>query len=245
MVTDLLQRLEYEIHVWMCAPDSINDPVLLSAYASLLCEDERERLQRFHFEKDRHVFLVSHALVRSALSKYVNIQPADWRFSAGKHGRPEIVRPAGVPPLRFNLTHTHGLAACVITRDIACGIDAERITARGNPHAVAEKMFATIELADLEVQGEEGFLDRFYVYWTLHEAYCKARGVGLTRSDNRYAFVAEQNGQYQLEASDTMQASANNWCFEVSRPTAEHIVSVAFQSVDCVEQGVVAEFIVP
>ena len=245
MKTDSIDRLEHEIHVWLCAPNSIKGPARLSGYASLLSGDERERLQRFHFEKDRHVFLVSHALVRKVLSKYVNIEPADWRFSTGEQGRPEIVRSADMPLLRFNLTHTQGLAACVVTRDIACGIDAERVTTRGNPLAVAEKMFATSELEDLRGQGEAGFLDRFYVYWTLHEAYCKALGVGLTRSDDRYAFVAMPNGQYRLETDDATQTRVNEWCFDVSRPTADHVVSLAFRSVGCAGQSIVSEFIVP
>lgn len=245
MKTELLQRLENEIHVWMCAPDSITDPALLSAYTSLLSEEERERQQRFYFEKDRHTFLVSHALVRKVLSKYGNIKPADWRFTRGGQGRPEIVSSAGTPSLRFNLTHAQGLAACVITLDIACGIDAERIAERGNTHAVAEKMFAATELADLNAQGDAGFLDRFYDYWTLHEAYCKAQGVGLARSANHYAFVAEPDGHYRLETSDSLQAGVRGWCFDVSRPTADHVVSVAFQSDDCAGQKIVTEFIVP
>ncbi len=241
----MLQRLENEIHVWMCVPDSITDPALLSVYTSMLSRDECERQQRFRFEKDRHAFLVSHALVRRVLSRYADIEPADWQFSRGKQGRPEILRSAGMPPLRFNLTHTRGLAACVVTQDIACGIDAERIIARGNPYAVAEKMFAARELADLKARDDEGFLDRFYVYWTLHEAYSKAQGVGLTRSENRYAFIAEPTGQFTLEPGDVLQAGASDWCFEVSRPTAEHVVSVAFRSADCAGCSVVARFIVP
>ena len=245
MTIDLLHRLEHEVHVWMCVPDSITDPATLKGYAALLSADERERLQRFHFEKDRHTFLVSHALVRKTLSKYADIKPAAWRFTKGGQGRPELVRSAGVPQLRFNLTHTQGLAACVVTHDSACGIDAERISARGNPLAVAEKMFAPTELEDIKAQGEAGLLDRFYIYWTLHEAYCKALGIGLARSGNRYAFAEERTGQYRLETSDTTQAGAGDWCFDVSRPTADHVVSVAFQSADCAGQGIVAGFIVP
>ena len=45
MKADLLERLEKEIHVWLCMPDSINDPVRLSGYLSLLSGEERERLQ--------------------------------------------------------------------------------------------------------------------------------------------------------------------------------------------------------
>ena len=245
MVMDMLQRLENEVHVWMSAPDAITDSEILAAYALLLSVDERERLQRFHFDKDRHVFLVSHALVRKVLSRYANVVPANWKFETGEQGRPEIAGSAGMPPLRFNLTHTHGLAACVVTRDIPCGIDAERLVVRGNPLAVAEKMFAATELADLKGQDEEGFLDRFYVYWTLHEAYCKAQGLGLTRSDNRYAFVAEPTGQFRLETSDVMHARATDWCFHVSRPTSDHVVIVAIPSANCAEQKILTEFIVP
>ena len=55
-------------------------------------------MARFVFERDRRSFLMTRALVRTILSRYATVAPADWRFIANVHGRPEILdRPAGVP----------------------------------------------------------------------------------------------------------------------------------------------------
>ena len=72
-----LEQLQQQLHVWLTVPEDITDPDTLSDYLVLLSEEERERQQRFHFEKDRHSFLVSHALVRKVLSMYVDVDPAD------------------------------------------------------------------------------------------------------------------------------------------------------------------------
>ena len=49
------------------------------AYLTLMSGDERERMARFVFEKDRHAFLLTRALVRTTLSRYAPVpcrQPA-------------------------------------------------------------------------------------------------------------------------------------------------------------------------
>src|SRR3954451_20032403 len=85
----------------------------LEAYREWLSADERERMTRFVFDRDRRTFLLTRALVRTTLSRYAAVPPAAWRFIANDHGRPEILdRAAGVPDLRFNLSHTDGLIAC-------------------------------------------------------------------------------------------------------------------------------------
>ena len=68
------------------------------AYRALLSHDEHERMARLVFERDRRRFLLTRALVRTMLSRYAAVAPADWTFIANVHGRPEILdRPHGVP----------------------------------------------------------------------------------------------------------------------------------------------------
>jgi len=221
MEADLIQKLHDEVHIWLTCPEDITDPHTLDSYAALLSIDERERWQRFHFDRDRHSYLVSHALVRRVLSKYAAIEPQDWRFSNGAQGRPEIVAGPGVPPLRFNLSHTRGMAACVVTREIACGIDVERLVARGNPQAIADRMFAPAEIEDLGRQDAATYLQQFFTYWTLREAYYKALGTGIAFSDNRHAFVMQEAGRYRLDVEPAAgDAAASDWYFEVHQPSA-------------------------
>ena len=58
-----LEQLYAEEHVWTATPEDITDKECLVQYGALLSSAEKERHQRFRFEKDRHTFLVSHALL--------------------------------------------------------------------------------------------------------------------------------------------------------------------------------------
>jgi 4'-phosphopantetheinyl transferase len=241
----LLQQLENEVHVWFSTPEDITDPGQLADYISILSPDERERHQRFHFEKDRHSFLVSHALVRKVLSTYVDVDPADWQFSAGRHGRPEIAGPAGVPALRFNLTHTAGLTGCLVTHGTDCGIDAESITRRGDLQAIAGKMFADSELAVLKELDGRAFLERFFIFWTLREAYCKALGVGLGFSKKDYAFETGSDDGVKISFDAQAGAAGVRWQFTILRPGADHVAAVAVRAEGQSGKDVVHRFIVP
>jgi 4'-phosphopantetheinyl transferase len=79
--------------------------------ATLLLSQEEQRQQlRFHFERDRHRYLVTRAMQRTVLSKYVGIAPRDWRFTSNDYGRPSIAAEhAAARGLEFNLSHTDGL----------------------------------------------------------------------------------------------------------------------------------------
>ena len=241
----LLQQLESEAHVWFSTPEAVTDPGQLADYMSILSPQERERHQRFHFEKDRHSFLISHALVRKVLSTYVDIGPAEWQFSAGRHGRPEIAGPPGVPALRFNLTHTAGLTGCLVTLDADCGIDAELITRRGSLQAIAEKMFADAELVTLNKLDGHAFLEQFFIFWTLREAYCKALGVGLGFSKKDYAFEAGSDDGVNIRFDAPAGDSDDHWHFTILRPGADHMVAVAIRSERLSGRNVVQRFIVP
>ncbi len=241
-----LEQLGQEVHVWLAVPEDITDSGKLAEYLSLLSEEERERQQRFHFEKDRHSFLVSHALVRRVLSMYADVDPADWQFAAGEYGRPEISGPAGVPPLRFNLTHTEGLTACLVTLDVDCGVDAERVGGRGNLQAVAEKMFADSELETLGALDGQQYQQQFFTFWTLREAYCKALGTGLGFSKKDYAFEVAGDSRIAISfASHRDDEQWKYWQFNLLRPAVEHLVAVAVRTDGLSGKTVVQQYIVP
>ena len=243
--TPRLEQLQQQLHVWLTVPEDITDATTLAGYHSLLSEEERERQQRFHFEKDRHSFLVSHALVRKVLSRYVDVDPADWVFSAGKFGRPEISGPAGVPPLRFNLTHTEGLSACLVTLEVDCGVDAERVGGRGNLQGIAGKMSAAAELETLAALHGQQYQQPFFTFWTLREAYCKALGTGLGYSKKDYAFAVADNGQIELSFDSRRDAAGKCWQFTLLRPAEDYLVAVAACSNGMSDKTVIQQYLVP
>ena len=220
--------LSSEAHVWLITPESVYDLAILKHCHNILDANEREKFSRFVHSDDRHCYLVSHALVRSVLSCYAEIAPSDWSFSQGKHGRPEIISDARTR-LRFNLTHTSGLAACIVTLDDDCGIDAERLRHRSDPLGVAKRMFSTPELEQLKQHAGQAFLEYFYERWTLREAYVKALGIGISFPTHQLCFSVD-NEIATVKFDHTIDDCDRNWNFQLIRPDAEHIVALALHN---------------
>ncbi len=217
--------LSSEAHVWLISPESISDPAILQYCHDILDSDERRKVDRFFQPRDSHSYLVSHAMVRCVLSRYAAVAPSDWCFRHGEHGRPEVACDHQTP-LRFNLTHTHGLAACVVTHDDPCGIDAEQLYARNNPLGVAERMFSATEVKQLQQYEGDAFLNYFYERWTLREAYVKARGIGISFPTRQLCFDVEQDN-IGVTFDDAIDDNEDNWDFRLIRPDTGHIVALA------------------
>jgi 4'-phosphopantetheinyl transferase len=222
----LLRQLGHQAHVWFIIPEAIRDASQLEACRSILSHDEVRRYGRFRFEQDRHRFLVSHAFVRNVLSRYIGLAPHEWVFSHSAHGKPEISNP-GIASLRFNLTHTPGLVACVVNLNGECGIDAEKITERHAPIAVAKRMFSNQEYLQHESLAGRAQLEYFFERWTLREAYVKARGIGIHFPTRKLCFHVAGPDTIQIEFEPDIGDSNNNWQLQLLRPTEQHITAVA------------------
>ena len=223
-----MDKLHRETHAWFMVPEAVQDPSTLETCLSLLCEQELEQYRRFHFAEDRQRYLVSHALLRNVLSRYVDLDPAEWRFSRSEHGKPEIANP-GIPALQFNLTHTAGLAGCVVSFSDACGIDAEKIAKRHNPVGVAKRMFSEAETRELEQLEGQAYLEHFFTRWTLREAYVKALGIGISFPTRKLTFTVNKDNFVEVSFHPDIEERRDNWHFELLKPTAEHIAAIAIR----------------
>lgn len=205
--------MEGEAHVWIADPADA-DPRFLD----VLSAAERERMERFRFERDRASYLAAHGLARLALSTCEPaVAPRDWQFRYGERGKPEVIGST----LRFNISHTHGLAGCVIARDIDCGIDVETLDRPTDIHRLARKVFSPAEQVALRSAPEEDRRRLFFTFWTLKEAYVKARGCGITIPLEQCSF----DGSVALAGDDP-----GEWQFERWAATERHLVAVALRT---------------
>jgi len=240
VTTKLYDQLRSEAHVWFCDPLLMRDEEKVTQYKAVLSKQEVEQYHRFHFDKDRHSYLVSHALLRYSLSKYVDVPASQWQFVSGEHGKPELTPSSAASDLCFNLTHTGGLSACVVTLSRRCGIDAENIHRKNKLNAVAQRMFADEELAQLD---EKNIASQFYYFWTLREAYIKALGTGLAGSSKEFYFDVDVNNlSVVMHHKNKPLIDTKNWRFELHLPTLKHVLAVGVESSDDV-QLVMSEFI--
>ncbi len=155
-----------------------------------MTDDERVRYEGFRFERDRRLFLATRVLVRTVLSHYAPVTSADWRFATGAHGKPYVAHPRLTRPIHFNVSHTPGLVACVVSVvHEAVGVDVERSHALAAAMPVAERYFAAHPRSRPSERSPRPIsLRRFVACWTLKESYIKARGLGLTLPLDQCAF---------------------------------------------------------
>jgi 4'-phosphopantetheinyl transferase len=209
--------------VWFVYPDAIGAAQGAELFA-LLSVEERRRAAAIHFERDRHCFVVTRALLRSSLSRYAAVAPHVWRFGVGATGKPFIDEPSWARVIEFNVAHTRGFGACVVA-DRSVGIDVENTTRPLCP-PVLERCLDAIERCDVLAQPREELPDRFFRYWTLKESYVKARGLGL-RVPFGSLHCRLEGSVVRIEHEPGGADGGRAWRFETWRATEEHRVSIA------------------
>lgn len=217
------------VDVWTATPDDAERH--LPEYHSILAADEVSRCDRFWHQADRARFVIARALVRTMLSRYVGVPPQWWRLRIESHGRPEIDNlPHGAPDLRFNLSHTDGLVACAVTIGRDLGLDVENIH-RTLTHDVAERFFSAQEVADLRTLPQADQRRVFFDYWTLKEAYIKARGLGLALPLGQFTFHRPPGRAPHISFAPELHDDPASWQFAQFWPTAHHRMAVAVRRV--------------
>ena len=219
---------EDEAHVWLANPERIHEPALLERYLALLGSQERERHARLRREPSRREFLVAHAFARMTLSRYAPVPPEAWSFSLGEHGRPEISGPSDGRGLRFNLSHTRGMVACAVTRDLDIGVDVENRARRLRHRDLSERFFGEAEVEALRALAPEERARRFLELWTLKEAYLKARGLGISIPLRGFQFQLSDSAPPRIRFDPALLCDdPESWQFALHRPTQTHTLALA------------------
>ncbi len=212
--------------VFTVLTDGVTEEVI-ARLLPLLTPDEHTRRQRLVREVDRRTFVITRALVRTTLSAYGPTAPGDWHFATNRHGCPFVVGDqAGTPPLTFNLSHTTGLVALAVTRGRAVGVDVEQVD-RLVREDIAGRHFASDEVRDLRALPESAQPLAFFEYWTLKEAYIKARGMGLAIPLADFAFILRPPAAPVIRFVEGFEDRPERWQFWQAWPTSLHRLSLA------------------
>jgi 4'-phosphopantetheinyl transferase len=189
---------------------------------NLLNADEIQRASRFFFEKDRRLFIVSHALLQFGLAAIAGSH--GWKFRVNSYGKPELDPPYGHPPLHFNLSHTDGLAACAFSRGHPLGIDVEKIDLQRDFRPLMKKVFSENEQRSLDLRPLPDRLPTFYRLWTLKEAIIKGIGRSALGSLPDFDFTIDP---LSLAISPRISEDSANWQMYELAPTTRHCLALA------------------
>ena len=213
-------------HLWHYAVDAHQDDERWAAAQGWLNQAEWARYHRFAFPEGRRQYLATRLLVRAVLSRYRTVRPAEWQFTSNQYGRPEISGPAGAPSLRFNLSNTLRMVVCVVSAHDDVGVDVEPLDRRAVLD-VASRYFSAAEVAALRARPESEQPRRFLEYWTLKEAYIKARGMGLAIPLQQFSFDVEATDAIRVAFDPRLKDDETHWQFMRPSVSPEYLVAVA------------------
>jgi 4'-phosphopantetheinyl transferase len=231
-----------QAHLWYLPSEEPTSRWLGQAVDSLVSPAEFTQSRSFLTRQARDSYLMKRAFVRTVLSQYIDVDLQSWNFRANKYGKPEIASPAAGRSLRFSLASTNGLVTCAVALGRDIGIDAEMIDSTVETDAIADHFFAPTEAAALRAlpPGEQRY--RFFGFWTLKESYIKARGLGLSLSLEKFAFVAQKAERIEIVFDTSIVDEEGhvddprNWHFALLQPIKSHLIAVALGRLPTEEQ---------
>ncbi|UXI70706.1 4'-phosphopantetheinyl transferase superfamily protein [Tahibacter amnicola] len=217
-----------EVHVWYAWSAEFDTPAFRTAALALLSTEERQRHDRYVFDYLKLEYLVTRALCRGVLSRYAATLPSEWTFVANEYGRPEIAAIHDTGDLRFNLSNSRSLVACLVGREVDAGVDVERCERLTDIAGIAEHHFSPTEVEALFALPESERQNRFFQYWTLKESYIKARGMGLSIPLDQFSFALDGDS-IGIGFDPALDDTPAHWQFELHRPDERHQMAVGLR----------------
>ncbi|MGA8501095.1 MAG: 4'-phosphopantetheinyl transferase superfamily protein [Candidatus Sulfotelmatobacter sp.] len=180
----------------------------------VLSADEAARASRFHFARDRQRYVAARALLRIILASYLETDAGSLRFSYSEKEKPSLGPEHAHCDVRFNITHSGGIALLAFTRGREIGVDVEQIRHDFDPGAIARRYFSTHEQNQLADLPAEEKVEGFYRCWTRKEAYIKATGDGLSLPLSQFDVSLVPGEPNALLATRPDPSEAGSWLLQ-------------------------------
>lgn len=200
-----------QVHVWRVILDQVaaHAPTI----ASVLSDDEKARASRIRVSKGREEYVAARALLRTLLSRYLDLAPSQLQFTYSAEGKPALATESNLGGLQFNLSHSHGIALYAITRGREIGIDVERVSDDFDYREIARRFFSQMKMSEVEALSPNAFFRQ----WTRSEAIAKAEGKGL----DQFNRAAEEKTDWTVVELDpapgfvaAVAAKGDDWTME-------------------------------
>lgn len=214
-----LTLCQNSLHIWRADLDLPTD--LLTHLAVNLSSDERQRAERFYFERDRKKFIACRGLLRVILSRYLNLEPQKLEFTYSLQGKPELNNIDREERLCFNVSHSQGLAVYAIALNRAVGIDLEHLRDISDVQQLAERFFSKSESSLINPLPELQQQELFFRFWTIKEAYLKATGEGLSGLHTIAVSFTPENS-INLHSTESNMLLNTHWFCTEFKPAPEY-----------------------
>lgn len=166
-------------------------------------------------------------MLRSVLSKYLDIFPENIRFAYGENGKPKLRNIQ--KSLYFNLSHSRNIAVLAVTGRSRVGVDVEVMDrAPERLDRIIDFLCSPEEKDDYFVMPKRERTLSAYYLWTANEAYLKGVGSGVERFENNVTWYFESDGQPRIDLKT--RHSDSRWRFRHFNPLPDSVATLAIEA---------------
>jgi 4'-phosphopantetheinyl transferase len=170
-------------------------------------------------------------VLRDLLGRYLQTEPGQISFVYNAFGKPDL-GPRFGNRVKFNLSHSGGLALIAIATAPNVGVDLEHIRTQSDYADIARRFFSAAEVDSLLALPSHLHVEAFFSCWTKKEAYLKACGEGLAIPLNSFSVPltidpAPAPEDFCVASNDTVPA--RRWSLYTLRPAPGYVAALAIE----------------
>lgn len=172
------------MEIWIADIDEIKSISDIRELTSLLPEYEQEKANRYRFREDSLRFVTGRFMIRHLAE--ISGASRDIEICMSEYGKPYF-GDESLP--MFNLSHS-GKKVVLATGDIPLGVDIEEN--KEINYLELMTVFGKEEQEMITTSGNP--LETFYQLWTVHEAFAKEEGIGISiirQKNYRMDYISE------------------------------------------------------
>ena len=178
-----------------------------SQLESFLSNEELQRASRFAGHLDRTTFVTARVYLKLIIGSVLNIPVEKIHFEYGVHGKPVLKD----HKCCFNVSHTNGFFAFVITNLGHVGIDIENKQREIVVDKLIDLVFSENERLNFELVNQNEKNSTFLNCWTRKEAFFKAKGSGLSSPLKELSINVSLFSKPQIHSTAWCESEKEEW----------------------------------
>jgi len=177
-LSPLIELAPDAVHVWT-SPLNVDEHVM-EDMLERLSPSEQKRVGALLEERAVRQYVISRAMQRHLLSRYVGGHPGEISFGIVAMGKPTLSKPNDIG-LTFNTTHSGTLVVIAVTANRDVGVDVEQVRPVSRALKVAKRCYSAEEYEMLAATPADKLDRAFLSIWVKREGTAKARGDSVWR----------------------------------------------------------------
>ena len=177
----------------------------------LLSPEERNRAKKYHFERDRVLYIARHGILRTLLGNYIKCEPGQIQFTTNTYGKPYLKHAVHNKQYYFNISCSNGMGVFAFIADQEVGVDIEFVKPVPELSSLVEHYFSAKEKNKFKNLPTIQRKNLFYEYWTRKEALIKGIGMGLQYPIDQIDLNLQNVQTTIVDNQYTKSASKETW----------------------------------